>query len=168
MSSKVSSGCAKDLMVIQFAHSLIHVSKQENAVEENGLITRTDNKVHKINKKIDILLESMADKLKYTINEIFEDGGIETAAWVRKNLDKRIGGTLTQIQEKTINLEMLAMYVLFVNFAEKARPLHPAYQWLDDADQYFKITDLMTKTKIEELENAMFMTAYDVVNKIKG
>jgi hypothetical protein len=62
---------------------------------------------------------------------------------------------------------MLAMYVLYVNFAEKQRPLHPLMQWLNDADMIFGITDMMSETAISTLENDLFLESYSVVSKIK-
>lgn len=168
MSNTISSGCKKDLMVIQFANSLIQISKDDEANQDKDILSRKSNKDYKLNKRIDRHLEAMTNKLGETINAIFEIGGHETAAWIRKNLDKRIGGTLTHIQQSTINLEMLAMYVLYVNFAETERPLHKAFKWLEDAEQYFKTTDLMSSTIISRLENPMFLSAYDVVKRIKN
>ena len=157
----------KDFMVLQFVHSLIEDSMQETSKQDINLLNR-DNKSHKINKKIDKKLEELRDNLKATINLMFKEGGRDTAEYVKKNLHSRIGGTLTQIQKDTVNLEMLAMYVLYVNFAEKQRPLHPLMQWLNDADMIFGITDMMSETAISTLENDLFLEAYSVVSKIKG
>ena len=123
----LSRGAMKDFMVLQFVHSMIEVSMQDTSKQDIDLLNR-DNKSYKLNKKIDKQLEELRDNLKATINSVFKEGGREVVEYVRKNLQSRIGGTLTQIQRSTINLEMLAMYVLYVNFAEKQRPLHPLMQ----------------------------------------
>jgi hypothetical protein len=162
----LSRGAMKDFMVLQFVHSMIEVSMQDTSKQNIDLLNR-DNKSHKLNKKIDKKLEELRDNLKATINMLFKEGGRETAEYVKKNLQSRIGGTLTQIQRSTINLEMLAMYVLYVNFAEKQRPLHPLMQWLNDADMIFGITDMMTETAISILESDLFLESYSVVSKIK-
>lgn len=162
----LSRGAMKDFMVLQFVHSLIEVSMQDTSKQDINLLNR-DNKSHKINKKIDKKLEELRDNLKATINLMFKEGGRDTAEYVKKNLHSRIGGTLTQIQKDTVNLEMLAMYVLYVNFAEKQRPLHLLMQWLNNADMIFGITDMMAETVISTLENDLFLEAYSVVSKIK-
>ena len=162
----LSRGAMKDFMVLQFVHSLIEVSMQDTSKQDINLLNR-DNKSHRINKKIDKKLEELRDNLKATINLMFKEGGRDTTEYIQKNLHSRIGGTLTQIQKDTVNLEMLAMYVLYVNFAEKQRPLHPLMQWLNDADIIFGITDMMSETAISTLENDLFLEAYSVVSKIK-
>ena len=162
----LSRGAMKDFMVLQFAHSMIEVSMQDTSKIDTDLLNR-DNKSHKLNKKIDKKLEELSGKIKDTISLMFKEGGIEIVEYVKKNLHTRIGGTLTQIQKDTINLEMLAMYVLYVNFAEKQRPLHPLMQWLSDTDMIFGITDMMSETAIVILENDLFLEAYSVISKIK-
>ena len=162
----LSRGAMKDFMVLHFVRSLIEVSMRDTSKQDINLLNR-DNKSYKLNKKIDKKLEELRDNLKATINLMFKEGGLEAAEYVRKNLHSRIGGTLIQIKKDTINLEMLAMYVLYVNFAERQRPLHPLMQWLNNTDMIFGITDMMSETAISTLENDLFLEAYSVVNKIK-
>ena len=164
----ISSGAKKDLLVLSFVKSMIQVSLTEDSVQDAELQSRIDNKDYKVNKRIDRALNRLNDKLTDTINNIYKIGGKEVAVWVKKNLHKRIGGTLTKIQEDSINLEMLALWVMYVNFAEKKRPLHKEFERFTDAEEYFKITELMTNTNVSNLEDKMFNTAYDVIATIKS
>jgi hypothetical protein len=163
-----SSGAKKDLMVLSFCKSMIEVSQKEESVADANLHSRDDNKDYKVNKRIDRALERLSEKMTSAINAIYKEGGSEVATWVRNNLHKRVGGTLTKIQEEQIDLEMLALWVMYCNFAEKKRPLHKEFEQFVDANQYFNITELMTNTKVANLEEAMFNTAYDVIAKLKG
>lgn len=164
----LSSGAKRDFLVLQFAKSLIEVSKKDESKADDDLFNRDDNKDYKLNRRIDRALDKLSDRMNETINALYKEGGRDVAEWTRKNLPRRVGGTLTKIQESTINLEMLAMWVMYVNFAESERKLHKEFEWCRDAEQYFKITELMTDTKIAGLEEAMFKTAYDVIARIKG
>ena len=165
---KISSGAKKDLLILQFCHSMIRVSAQEETRKDDDLKNRVSNKNYHINKRIDRHLLNLSEKLHETSDSIYKIGGQEVAMWVKKNLPNRIGGTLTKIQSETINLEMLAIWVLYCNFAEKDRPLHQNFEWLRDANQYFKITEMMEQTEVSFLEEEMFKIAYDVINRIKS
>lgn len=165
----LSSGAKRDLLVLCFAKSMIDVSKGDEAKSDDNLSPRTDNKDYKINKRIDNNLERINVKLNNTIQDMYEAGGIDTATWVKKNLNKRIAGTLTQIQEETINLEMLAIWILYVNFGNfDKRKLHDNFMWIRESDDFIKIADLMEETGIANIQGEMFNTAYDVIARIKG
>ena len=164
----LSSGARKDLLVMTFAKSMIEVSYGEDARSDENLAPRVDNKDYRANKKIDNALIRLKDKLTESIDKLYTIGGKDTVEWIRKNLHKRIGGTLTKIQAEQINLEMLAIWVLYVNFADVKRQLHEEMKWLSDGAQLLKIADMMEETKISDLQGDMFNIAYDVIERVKG
>lgn len=163
----ISSGAKKDLLIINFARSMIEVSKQDSSIKDESLDSRVSNKNYKENKRIDRHLAVINEKLFNTIDSVYKEGGRETVEWVQKNLQKRIGNTLTRIQESKINLEMLALWVLYVNFSEIDRPLHNEYLWLRDGKQFLDVVDLMEKTEIGHINGNMFQEAYEVIERIK-
>jgi len=164
----ISSGAKKDMLILSFVNSLISVSKQETTKQDESIPNRDDNKSHKVNKRIDSNLERLSQKLQETIDNLYKVGGNETITWIRKNLQKRIGGTLMKIQEEKINLEMLGLWVLYCNFSEIKRPLHPEMEWLSDGEQFLKVADLMEQTKISDMQGKMNLSAYEVIARIKG
>lgn len=164
----LSSGAKRDLLVLSFAKSMIEVSKSEDARSDENLAPRIDNKDYHINKRIDNNLERIAIKINETLDSLYAEGGMEVAKWVKNNLSKRIGGTLTKIQAERINLEMLAIWVLYVNFADVKRNLHDKFQWLTNGSEWLRLADMMEETKISNLQGNMFQTAYDVVERIKS
>ena len=164
----LSAGARKDLLLIQFVKSLLDVSKKDTTIDDADVHSRVSNKSYKVNKRIDRQLDKLSDKLSETINAMFEKGGYETAVWIKKNLSKRVGGTLMKIQESRINLEMLAVWVMYCNFSELKRPLDEDLKWTTDQKQYFQIIDLMENTELESINRDMFQASYDVIARIKG
>ena len=160
----ISAGAKKDLMVVYFCYSTIKISLED--IGDAEIKQRKDNKNHKLNKRIDRRLEKLMERLEKTISYFMSD--YDVATWIRRNLDKRIGKTLLLIQESTLNLEFLALFILYVNFCERDKPLHAEFQWLEDPDIYFNITELIADTKISDLESELFLMAYDIVQNIKG
>jgi len=170
MSKPISSGSRKDLLVMYFCCSVIKVSlkdvKKLSKEEKEELQERDDNKNHHLNKRIDRRLKKLLEKMEVTINAMMAN--YETALWVRKHLDSKIGKTLMKMQNSIINLEMLALWILYVNFVERDKPLDKVFEWLTDAELYFEITEMMADTKVSYLESELFNMAYDVVKMIKG
>jgi hypothetical protein len=164
---RLSSGARLDLMVLQFAVSLIQISLEKNC-NDDGLVERADNKAYHVNKRIDRKLEKLQGELKETIDSLFKEGGIKTAQWVKNNLEKRIGKTLLKIQEEDINLETLAIWILFVNFCERKKQVHEKMNWLTNEVQYFDVLDMLDKTKIGHVGEAMYKTAYFAIENIKA
>jgi hypothetical protein len=162
----ISSGAKRDLMVLQFCKALLDVSKQDETISDTDVASRGKVDYH-LNKRIDRALEKLSKRLQATITSLYEEGGKDLAKWSNSNLASRIGTTLTNIQAKTINLEMLALWVLFVNFSERDKAVHPAYsEWLEP-NQYFRIIELMGGTEVAVLEGELFEISYDVVRWIK-
>jgi len=164
----LSSGATKDLLVLSFANSLINVSKQDATKEDENLPHRYDNKAYKINKRIDRRLEKLGSKMTSTIQEVYEIGGQKTVLWIRNNLNKRIKGLLIKLQEDKINLEMLAIWVLYCNFSEGRSKLIPQFEWLKDGKQFIELADMLEETKVANLQGNMFESAYDAISIIKG
>ncbi len=164
----ISAGAKKDMLIVSFVYSLIIISKQAETKEDDSLSNRNDNKDHKMNRRIDSSLEKLSQRLQETINNLYAAGGKETTLWMKKNLQKRIGNTLSKLQEERINLEMLGLWVLYCNFSEIKRPLHEEMKWLEDGSQFLNIADLMEKTKISDIQGDMNLIAYDVIAGVKG
>ena len=164
----ISAGAKKDMLIVSFVHSLITVSKQTDTKEDESISNRNSNKDYKINKRIDSNLDRLLQKLQETISNLYAAGGKETAIWMKKNLEKRVGSTLVKLQQEKINLEMLGLWVLYCNFSEIKRPLHKEMKWLEDGNQFLNIADLMEQTKISDIQGDMNLIAYDVIGRIKG
>jgi len=159
----LSSGAKKDLLVLYFAYSLIKVSKDSN--EYDG-IEAISNKDYKINKRIDRNLDKLENDILKTIDSLI--GEVETAKWIKNNLDKRVGKLLMKIQDETINLEFLALWVLYVNFADnRTQKLNDEFSWLTNENLYFRVAEYLSKTNVAKVEDKMFMMAYDAVHMIK-
>lgn len=164
----ISSGAKKDLLVIQFCSALLIVSKQQDAISDSGIVSfKKDNKLHKINKKIDNNLKAMSKRLNLTTKAIIYKYGIELAEWLKKALNSRVIKVLNNIQSKTLNLEMLSYWIMYVNFVERDKKVIPEFEQYLDENQYFKTLGLMSETNISHLENELFLEAYEIIKELK-
>lgn len=159
---KLSSGAKKDLMIIKFCKALLDVAKQEET------ITDADVSSCSLDDCIEDKLTKISDRLQSTINEAYKSNGWELSIWMNKNLDKRIGVTLTKIQAHSVNLEMLALWVAYTNFCERDKPVASMFsEWLEP-EQYLDIIELLSHTEVAKLEGIMFDLSYEIINNIKG
>lgn len=164
----LSSGAKKDLLVLSFAKSMLEVSKGDDAKSDESLMPRTDNKDYRINKRINNNFDRVIERINETLDNLYLEGGKETAVWVKKNLEKRVGKVLLKIQHDRVNLEMLALWIIYCNFSETKRVLNAKFEWLAQGDQWLRIADMLDETSSGEIQGNMFNTAYDVIARIKG
>ncbi len=156
----------KDLLVVLFCKALLEVSHKEH---EDEVISR-NNKDYKTNKRIDRRLDKIEALLENTQNKMYQLGGAKVVKWIKYQLPKRIGNTLSSLEADRINLESLAIQVLYINFADfrGALKLHSELQWLQEPNQWLELMELMSKTSIGVIEEDMNMSANKVLEKIKG
>lgn len=164
----ISSGAKKDLLVLQFATALLQISKTDEVFGDDDLVKRTNNKDYHLNKRIDKALQSLNDRMSNTISVIIQKEGYPLSKWLRSALDSKVMPTLKSITSKTINLELLALWIAFVNFAERDKALIAGFKEYEDANQYFRIIELMSETEIAKLESTLFQEAYKIVAILKG
>ena len=167
---KLARSSKLDFMIVNFATSLFKVSK--NDAEDEGVEERASNKDYSTNKKIDRRIDTIQKLLDEVVEEMYHIGGSDLATWTRNNLPKRIGGTLTKIQEETINLEYLALFILYTNFAKTERngkTLTEPMQKIQDKMQYIlDTTAFFSDLDVGKLEGAMYQQSHEVIKLIKG
>lgn len=159
---QLSSGAKKDLMIIKFCKALLDVAKQEDTITDTSISSCN------LDEYVEDKLTKISDRLQSTINEAYKSNGWELSIWVNKNLDKRIGVTLTKIQAHSVNLEMLALWVMFINFCERDKPVASIFsEWLEP-EQYLNVIELLSHTEVAKLEGVMFDLSYEIIKNIKG
>ena len=159
----ISSGAKKDLLVLSFIHSILTVSMSEDTKSDDDILKRNGD--YRINKQIDRNINRLQERIKSTIDELMTPG---IALWIKSNMDKRIGTTLSKIQEEYVSLELMAIWIAFANFCERDKPLDDRFKWLTNEEQYFRINEIMQKTNSARLEDKMFNLAYEIISMIKG
>ena len=164
----ISAGAKKDLLVLQFCQALITVSKSDDVFADDDIVNRVSNKKYHLNKRIDKALQSLSDRMAKTIKGIIAKDGFALSKWLKSALNSKVAPTLKSITSKTINLEMLALWVMFVNFAERDKTLITELKEYEDANQYFRIVELIGGTEVARLEGELFEEAYKVVAILKG
>ena len=135
---------------------------------DDDVIDRTSNKDYKVNKRIDKALEALSNRMGKTIEVIIQKEGYTLSKWLKSALNSKVAPTLKAIAAKTINLEMLSLWIMYVNYSEHKKPLIPEFKQYEDAEQYLKIIELMSGTEIAKLENTLFEEAYRIVAILKG
>lgn len=159
-----------DFMVLNFANSLLKVSQNDNGDE--GVEARANNKDYSKNKRIDRRIQTITSFLDNVMQEMYNLGGADLQAWVRNNLHKRIGNTLTRLQEEAINLEYLALFILYVNFApneRKGKALTAPMELIQHKMSYIlETTAMFEDLEVGKLEEQMYESAYKVIQNIKS
>ena len=164
----ISSGAKKDLLVLQFCQALILVSKTDDVFADDDIVNRHSNKDYHLNKRIDKALQALSDRMTKTIEGIIAKEGYTLSKRLKSALSSKVAPTLKSITSKTINLEMLALWIAFVNFAERDKTLIAEFKEYEDANQYFRIVELIGGTEVARLEGELFEEAYKVVAILKG
>lgn len=164
----ISAGAKRDLLVLQFATALFQISKTDEVFGDDDLVKRTNNKYYHLNKRIDKALQSLNDRMSNTISVIIQKEGYPLSKWLRAALDSKVMPTLKSITAKTINLELLALWIAFVNFAERDKSLITEFKEYEEANQYFRIIELIGGTEVARLEGELFEEAYKIVAILKG
>ena len=159
----LSSGAKKDLLVLNFCQALILVSKTEDVFSDDDIVNRVSNKKYHLNKRIDRALEALSERMGKTIEGIIQKEGYALSKWLKSALNSKVAPTLKSITSKTINLEMLALWIAFVNFAERDKTLIIEFKEYEEANQYFRIIELIGGTDVARLEGELFEEAYKVV-----
>ena len=164
---RISKNAHKDMMILSFVHALLEVSKNDN--NEDGLQKR-DNKSFRANKRIDSRLDTLQIKIKQSIDEMYKLGGNNTIKWMKNNLKDRVGETLTKLQEETVNLELLALNVLYINFCDYRGNLKlmAAMKWIMEDTKYILDTmDLFAQTAVSKIEGEMYQASMRCIQRIK-
>jgi len=164
----LSSGAKKDLLVLNFCQALILVSKTDDVFADDDIVNRVSNKKHHLNKRIDRHLQALIERMGKTIEGIIQKEGYALSKWLKSALNSKVAPTLKSITSKTINLEMLSLWIMYVNYSEHKKPLIEEFKQYEDAEQYFKIIELMSGLDVARLEGPLFQEAYKIVAILKG
>ena len=164
----ISSGAKKDLLVLRFAQAIFTVSKTDEVFADDNLLKRDSKVDYHLNKRIERAISALETRIKSTSDTLIKRDGYELSKWLRSHLNSKIMPALKSITAKTINLEMLALWILFVNFSERDKSLIPEFEEYAEPNQYFRIIELLGGTAVARLEGELFEEAYRLVSTIKG
>ena len=164
----ISSGAKRDLLVLQFVTALLTISKTYEVFNDEDLKVRDVKADYHLNKRIDRATLKLQERMKSTIQHIIRREGFELSKWLKAHLESKVMPALKSIVAKTINLEMLALWVAFVCFSERDKALMPEFKEYANAEQYFRIIEMIGGTDVARLEGELFEEAYTVVAILKG
>jgi len=160
----LSQGAKKELLIIYFAKALIETSKLDYV---DGVLRRDrSNKLHNDNKKIDRRIDSLFSLLQNTADKLTNS---DIAGYLHSKAKNKLLLLTKKLCKDDIQLEMLALYVMLINFCERKNPLDSNFDKYTNANMYFDDMDLIKKTNItEDDEQKMMMIAYDAIAFLKG
>lgn len=154
----ISAGAKKDLLVLMFAKSLIEESQRTD--DEDVLHIESE-------VEIDKAIDDLSQRLSSTIDKLMQEHGQELLLWLRRATERRVKEALVKIMVKTISLEMLAVWILYVNFCERDKTIIVEFQEYIATEQYLDIICLLEHTNVSKLEQALFLEAYNVIGVLK-
>ncbi len=168
--SKISRGAIKDYSVLNFAGAMLETSLDKNP---DAILRSQDNSNYKLNKRIDRRVVALRAKTKEALNAFGDKCDNDARAYTKKRLGK-VSELLHYLEKNSINvnLELLAIYMLYVNFNKNERksiPIYESFVWFTDDKNFFdENSELIGSTLSDETESNMFMLAYDCIEKLKG
>jgi len=129
-----------NMFVLNFVYAIIHISNNEESKNEAGLIPDT-------NIKFDDGIEEMLNELLSDLEkEIYDFMHLEKHFKISDKLKSRVEmvmhEVISSLYQYNISLEVLAMYIMYKNFA-KAEILHENFKQFTDETKYSLITDTM-------------------------
>lgn len=154
----ISAGAKKDLLVLMFAKSPIEESQRTD--DEDVLHIESE-------VEIDKAIDDLSQRLSSTIDKLMQEHGQELLLWLRRATERRVKEALVKIMVKTISLEMLAVWILYVNFCERDKTIIVEFQEYIATEQYLDIICLLEHTNVSKLEQALFLEAYNVIGVLK-
>jgi len=166
---KISRGVLKDFAVLNFAGALLEVSLHEN---KDAIRRNSDNKNYKLNKRIDRRIKTLREKTKEVLTGIGYQCDENDEAYAKKRL-KNVGVLLYWFESMNIdlNLELLALNILFVNFDPNERQnqtLHEDYLYFTKSENYLDDNaELIGELLSDDKETEMFLLSYECIEKLK-
>ena len=164
----MSAGAKKDLLVLHFVLALFKISKTDEIIKDDGIAVRTVKIEYRLNKRIDRAVNKLIDRMQHTTELLMSKHGNDLAKWIRSHLDSKVAPALKSIVAKTINLEMLALWICFSNFAERDKTLIEELKEYTEANQYFRIIEMLGGTEVARLEGELFEESYRIVSILKS
>lgn len=164
----LSSGLKRDLIVLLFANMLLKLSANKHY---EGLTYRDrSNKSHKTNARIERRIKKLSDLCESTLDLFAGNFSLTDGEWYRRALHTKVLPTLDYMEQHAKpNLETIGLYVLFVTFCERDKPLDSRLEVFADETLYWSEMDLIKTAGIgDDFENAMMLLAYEVRNTLKG
>ena len=105
--------------------------------------------------------------MQSVINQFYKVSDNDIKKWVSSKLKTKFQKVLIDLTNKTVNLEMLAIFILFANFADVERKLDDIFEVLTDT-KILDVIELMQQTEVAIIEGDMFKLAYDIIAQVKS
>ncbi len=182
------AGYKKDVLVAMFCGSLLVVAEEK--FDDDCIINVDTNmqisqKLLWLAKEIQTTLNNSDNETKLyirsvtsgkSIKEVKKEimladkmDAIQRAHYEKIKQEAKPQGIMKKVLfalDGVVNLELLAMYILFVNFVERKQKLDKDLQYLAEFD-YMEVAEYLCSTKISEVEEDMFKLAYEVLGILK-
>jgi hypothetical protein len=158
-----SQGYLKDLAYLKLSLGFLNTALQDMLKDTDFNNRKKVNQNRKINKKINLMIESIISDRESIFNQVNKSDRIKASEMAEKLLL-----SFVKIAPKTqsMNLELIAIYTLWCRYKEKrAKPLHIDFKPFADAKRLFDLAELVCKVDIED-ENIEYNLAYELTKVI--
>ena len=150
-----SSGFKKDLLVAIFCSALLKVSEEDMQDDDVVFVDPCAEVAKELN--------SLAMDIQALLNRQDED----VKKWVRSKTISSAREVIKNINAKSISLETLAMYILFINFIERAYPLDDDLKFLVSKYDYMELAEQLNQTELGQAEAEMFKLSYEILLRLR-
>ena len=150
-----SSGFKKDLLVAMFCSALITVSQEDFDDDE---VINVDT-----GAELEDAIRSIAKDIQATLSK----SPYDVQKWIRRKTEVVVPMVLASINTKTVSLETLSLYILFINFIERRYPLDEDLKFLVSKYDYMDLAEKLNKTRLGDIEAEMFSLAYSIIERLR-
>ena len=149
-----TAGYKKDLLVAMFCSSLLVVAEEDFADDEV------------INVETDMTVNQSLLWLSKEIQTTLNNSDDNTKAYIQKKTRVLVPRALS-VADGVVNLELLAMYIMFANFVERKQKLDEDLQFLAEFDYMEVASYLCEKTKVGSVEAEMYEQANRILEQLR-
>lgn len=150
-----SAGFKRDLLVAMFCSALITVSQEDFDDDE---VINVDT-----GAELEDAIRSIAKDIQATLIK----SPYDVQKWIRRKTEVVVPMVLASINTKTVSLETLSLYILFINFIERRYPLDEDLKFLVSKYDYMDLAEKLNKTRLGDIEAEMFSLAYSVIERLR-
>jgi len=164
----LSQGAKKELIVLAFCYALLRVSRETNEIDDNteGIYYYENSLDSDMQKMINLYLESIENDLEQFL---FKSEDIPKQMHeMRHKTVKFQNNTMAIIIKENLSLDVLALYILYLNFCkrESGLPLDPIFNEWNDKHRYeFVINTLDTGGFPLKAKVKMYNMAEEIISR---
>jgi hypothetical protein len=152
-----------NMLVLNLVHALIKISNEQNLKDEKGILP--DNQIH-FEDGYEEMLDEIMSKMENQIKDfMFLDKHRKISRKLKNKVDTKMYEIIVEISKIDVNLEVLSMYIMYINFV-KADVIHENFKEFTDVTYYKIVVDAYESSGFSK-KISMYSLAKRIIQKIK-